>query len=263
MTEAAAHFFGHYSAVKKAVASFGIAEFEEEPSFVTSPSSSACWAAKTTVVTPCDVDVETGSQDYPQLLRVAGGSGQTQILFLRYARNLVRLFGILPATLITSEGAVTLITFVQGGSMATQQSPTTEDESVEEIIWRVATTLSVPYRERLTVRLSELQKAVKEEELDGRGITVTSLHHFVEFLKLNPAVRCPAVSVTPDRNIYASWKSGPDRVFSVHFLPNGKVRFVIFCPNDKHPGEVVRLSGTATVDVVMSIAAPHGVLSWT
>jgi hypothetical protein len=103
---------------------------------------------------------------------------------------------------------------------------------------------------------------VQEEELDSRGITVRSLQHFIDLLKAYPVLRCPAVSVTPDRNIYASWKSGSDRVFSIHFLPDGKARFVIFCPNDKHPGETIRLSGTATVDVVMSIAEPHGVLNW-
>jgi hypothetical protein len=137
-----------------------------------------------------------------------------------------------------------------------------EAESVEEIIWRVATTLPVRYREKLTIRLSELQKAMQEEELESRGISVGSLHYFVEFLKTNRALRCPAISVTPDRNIYASWKSGPDRVFSVQFLPDSNVRFVIFCPNDKHPAQAVRISGTATVDVLMSVAVPHGVLSW-
>jgi hypothetical protein len=68
--------------------------------------------------------------------------------------------------------------------------------------------------------------------------------------------------VTPDRNVYASWKVGTDRVFSVHFLPDGKVRFVIFYPNNKHVGDVIRVSGTATVDVVISVAAPHGILDW-
>ncbi len=147
--------------------------------------------------------------------------------------------------------------------MATQQPPTTEDESVEEIIWRVGTTLSARYKAKLTSRLSELQKSVQEEELDGRGITVRSLQHFIELLKAYPALRWPAVSVTPDRNIYASWKSGSDRVFSIHFLPDGKVRFVIFCPNDKHSDEIIRLSGAATVDVIIDIAKPHGVLKWT
>lgn len=140
--------------------------------------------------------------------------------------------------------------------------PNYKRQPVEEIIWSAGTTLSVSYRTKLASRLTELQKAVQEEELDARGITARSLEHFIELLKAYPALRCPAVSVTPERNIYASWKSGSERVFSIHFLPDGKVRFVIFCPNDKHPDQTIRLSGTATVDVIVSVAAPHGVLSW-
>lgn len=163
---------------------------------------------------------------------------------------------------VMSGTLVTPFTFRHGGSMATQQPPTTEDESVEEIIWRVGTTLAVPYRTRLVSRLRALQIAVQEEELDGRGITVRSLHHFIELLKAYPALRCPAISATPERNIYATWKSGSDRVFSIHLLPDGKVRFVIFFPNDKHPGQTIRLSGLATVDTIISVATPHGVLNW-
>ncbi len=246
--------FGNIWTAKEAVVAYGVKEFEEEPSFTITPSSSASWAANPRFVSAS----ETPSRDYAHVLRVAIGSGKTHI----FLRCIAKPFGILPATLVTSREAVTLSTIGQGLSMATQQPPAAEDETAEEIIWRVATTLSVRYRAKLTVRLSELQKAVQEEELDGRGITVRSLHHFVEFLKVNPTLRCPAVSVTPDRNIYASWKSGTDRVFSIHFLADGKVRFVIFYPNEKHPGETVRISGVATGDVVMSIATPHCVLNW-
>ena len=165
-------------------------------------------------------------------------------------------------TLITSNVAVTLTTSGQGGSMATQQPPTTEDETVEEIIWGVGTTLSVGYRAKLAARLTELHRAVQEEEPDGRGIIAKSLQHFIELLKAYPGLKCPTLSVTPDRNIYASWRAGSDRVFSVHFLPDGNVRFVIFSPNDKHPGETIRLSGAATVDILMSIVEPHKVQNW-
>ena len=103
---------------------------------------------------------------------------------------------------------------------------------------------------------------MQEEELDGRGITTRSLEHFIALLKAYPALRCPAISATPERNIYASWKSGSDRVFSIHFSPDGKVRFVIFFPNDKHPGQTIRLSGLATVDTIISVATPHSVLNW-
>ena len=225
--EARDQSFGRYLAAKKAVAAHGFSEnFEEEQSFATAPSSSASWSG-----------------------------------YMKVSSGFVKTFEI-PITIVASGTLETLFTFNQGGSMATQQPPITENESVEEIIWHVGTTLSVRYKAKLASRLSELQKAVQEEELDGRGITVRSLQHFVELLKAYPSLRCPTVSVTPNRNIYTSWKSGSDRVFSIHFLPDGKVRFVIFCPNDKHSGETIRLSGAATVDVIIDIAKPHGVLKW-
>jgi len=91
--------------------------------------------------------------------------------------------------------------------------PSYKRQHVEEMIWSAGTTLSAPYRTKLASRLTELQKAVQEEELDGGGITVSSLQHFIELLQAYPALRCPAVSATPERNIFASWKSGSDRVF--------------------------------------------------
>lgn len=251
MTEAAREqSFGRYFTVKETVAGYGLSEkFEDEHDFSTASSSTGIAAASLIAVDPPNLYVKAGP-----------GSGKTFIVAWMAAA--VRRFEIAPATLVTSGALETPFTIGQGGSMATQQPPVTDDESVEEIIWRVRAVLPVQYRARLASRLRELQKAVQEEELDGGGIAVGSLHNFVELLKAHPALRCPAVSVTPDRNIYASWKSGPDRVFSIHFLPDGKVRFVIFRPNDKHPGQAVRLSGTATADVIISVAAPHGVLAW-
>jgi len=241
---------GRYLAVKEAMAGYGPSErFEDEQSFSTAPSSAGIGATSLTLVGPSNLYVKAGP-----------GSGKTFIVTHRGI--VVHRFEIAPATLSTSGTVETLFPAGQGGSMATQQPPVADEQSAEEIIWRVRTVLSVQYRARLASRLRELQKAVQEEELDGRGIAVGSLHNFIELLKAHPALRCPAVSVTPDRNIYASWKSGPDQVFSIHFLPDGKVRFVIFRPNDKHPSQAVRLSGTATVDVIMSVAAPHGVLAW-
>ena len=251
MTEAAREqSFGPYFTVKETVIGYGLSEkFEDEHNFSTAPSSTGVAVAGLAVVGPSNLYVE-----------VARGSGKTFIV--KWTVAAVQRSEIAPATLVTSGALETLFTIGQGGSMATQQPPVADEQSVEEIIWRVRAVLPVKYRVRLAFRLRELQKAVQEEELDCGGIAVGSLHNFVEFLKAHPALRCPAVSVTPDRNIYASWKSGADRVFSIHFLPDSKVRFVIFRPNDKHPGQAVRLSGTATADVIIGVVAPHGVLAW-
>jgi hypothetical protein len=256
MNESEEQSFSQYWAAKRGVAAYGVSEFEDEPSFAAARTNSASSAVNATIVSPADV-YANASQAYPHFFRVAVGSGKTHIA----VEYIVKLFRVLPASDINATGTVTLSTVGPGASMATQQPATTEGDSVGEIIWRVATTLSVRYRAKLALRLSELETAM-QEELEGRGITIKSLHYFVEFLRANRALRCPAVSVTPDGNIYASWRSGPHRLFSIHFLPDGKVRFVIFKPNDKHPSDIIRLSGIATVDVILGTAAPHGILAW-
>jgi hypothetical protein len=256
--EAQEEFFGRYWVAKRAVPAYGLSEdFEDELSVTTAPNSSAAWAANAPIGNPSDIFARAVSEGHPRFIRVFTGTGESYV-FGRHTSAFLKL----PATLVTSAVAVTLSASGHSGSMATQQPPTTEDESIEQIIWRIGTAFSARYGAKLAARLAELQTVVQEEEADGSGITVESLQHFFEFLKAHPTLRCPALSVTPERNIYASWKSGANRVFSVHFLPDGNVRFVIFCPNDKHSGETIGLTGAATVDVLISVAEPHGVLSW-
>jgi len=102
----------------------------------------------------------------------------------------------------------------------------------------------------------------KEEDSASLGISVGSLRNFYNFLRLHTNLKCPTISLTPDYNIYASWRGEQNRVFSVHFLPNGDVRFVIFKPNDRHPGRQIRLSGIATTDVLMETVVPDSVSDW-
>lgn len=257
MTEVAREqSLGRYLAVKNERA-YGLLEMGGEPIFETGPTSSASWVKDYTEESLPEGYVHEVPADIPH--------GPTVVLsdnaiFLNTVTALRML--MLHPRVITSGELETRFLIGRGDSMATQQPSITDEEDVEEIIWRVQTTRRLLYMEALVSRLRELQNAVQEEESEGRGISVGSLQHFIEFLEENHALRCPAISVTPDRNIYASWKSGPDRVFSIHFLPEGKVRFVIFRPNNRHPGQTIRLSGIATVDVIINMAAPHGVLEW-
>jgi hypothetical protein len=137
-----------------------------------------------------------------------------------------------------------------------------EEDQVQELIFRIRKSHSIPYHESLAHRLLALFKDAKEEDHDSLGIAAGSLRNFYNFLHLHTNLKRPAISLTPDYNIYASWRGERNRVFSVHFLPNGDVRFVIFKPNDRHPGRQIRLSGIATSDILMETVAPDGVSDW-
>ena len=131
------------------------------------------------------------------------------------------------------------------------------DNDVNNVIYLIRTSKSILNREKLANRLLLLFMDAKEDDLDCTGITLGSIRYFYSFLLLHTNLKPPAISLTPDYNIYASWKDEKRRLFSVHFLPNKDVRFVIFEPNKKHPQRRNRFSGTTTSDVLDEVIESH------
>ena len=137
-----------------------------------------------------------------------------------------------------------------------------EEDQVKELIFRIRTSKSIPYRQSLANRLFTLFYDAKEEDPASLGISAGSLRNFYKFLLLHTNLKCPTISLTPDYNIYASWRGEQKRIFSVHFLPNGDARFVIFIPNVRHPERQIRISGAVTTDILMETVAPYHVCDW-
>ncbi|MCK5851157.1 MAG: hypothetical protein KAH23_09600 [Kiritimatiellae bacterium] len=137
-----------------------------------------------------------------------------------------------------------------------------EDDQVQNVIFIFKKSLSIPCHEKLAYILLTLFDDAKEEDPDSLGISSGSIRNFYNFFQLHTNLKCPAVSLTPDYNIYASWRGEQNQLFSVHFLPDGNTRFVIFKPNSKHPGQKIRLSGRATADMLMETVAPHDIGCW-
>jgi hypothetical protein len=137
-----------------------------------------------------------------------------------------------------------------------------EEEQLQDLISRIRTSC-ISYRESLANRIVTLLNDAKEEEdLAGVGITADSLRNFYNFIQSHSNLKYPTISLTPEYNIYASWRVGQKQLFSVHFLPKGNTRFVIFKPNDLHPEQQIRISGITTGDILMETVAPYGVWDW-
>ena len=112
-------------------------------------------------------------------------------------------------------------------------------------------------------RLLALYYDAKEEDPDSLGMSAGSLRSFTNFILSHTNLKCPTISLTPDYNIYASWRCEQNRVFSVHFFPNGDARFVIFKPNNRHPERITRISGVATTDILMeTVVIPNRIEEW-
>ena len=133
-----------------------------------------------------------------------------------------------------------------------------EETRVQELIFMIEMSL-FPSVAR---RLHQLFVQAKEENPDNTGIALESLRNFYAFLNLNKDLKPPTICLTPGNNIYALWRSQPNRSFSIHFLPSDEVQFAIFTPNDRHPERTIGISGTTTTDFLKKVIEPHGVIAW-
>ena len=135
----------------------------------------------------------------------------------------------------------------------------TKDDQTQELIHQIRKAF-VSNQENIANQLITLFNFAKDERPTSPGIAVDSLSSFYDFLKLYADITTPSLSLSPDHNIYASWR-GENRIFSAHFLPDGDIRFVLFQPNNRHLKRKIRISGTATGDTLTKIVAPES-LDW-
>lgn len=137
-----------------------------------------------------------------------------------------------------------------------------EYNKVHELIFRIRKSISIQYGKYIADRLLTLYNDEKEEDLTSLGIAVDSLRNFYNFMQLHPNTICPDISLSPEYNIYISWRDNQKQLFSVHFLPNDDVRFVVFRENKRHPEQKIRLSGVATCDILIETIAPLLEIEW-
>jgi hypothetical protein len=99
------------------------------------------------------------------------------------------------------------------------------------------------------LRVLCLQQA---EDPDSAGISIESMESFLAFLRSVQDLRLPSLSLTPDGNIYSSWRDH-DRVLSAEFLSNTTARYVLFRPAPGGAGQKLRSAGSAPANQLLSI----------
>jgi hypothetical protein len=131
------------------------------------------------------------------------------------------------------------------------------------ILTRLQGSREIRHGERIVRRIRALRQMVRDDENEDGDISSDSLRSFFEFLSLHPELNYPDISLTPDGDIYARWKSRDRSLFSIHFLPQSRVRYVVFAPDRKRPDLMDRVSGTGSVDTVLETAdRAYGVIGW-
>lgn len=122
----------------------------------------------------------------------------------------------------------------------------------------------IRYGQRLAERLEGLLAIAREEQPEQAPPATASLKSMIAFLTAHPELAYPSTVLTTAGNVRAQWRINPRQHFAIEFLDDsgGDVRFVIFAPDPTHPYKTIRASGGATLDSVMRLAEPYGVLRW-
>ena len=134
-------------------------------------------------------------------------------------------------------------------------------KKIKRIIKSIIDKSNIHFARKLVARLNFLYEAVLEDPEEGH-VPPESLDNFIKFLQNTTNLKYPDVVLTPTNEISAQWRTAPNRHFAVVFQATGEARFVIFTPNPKDPAKIDRLSGITSVDTLMEVVAPHGVLDW-
>lgn len=106
-------------------------------------------------------------------------------------------------------------------------------------------------------RLIELDRQSREEDPDTGGLSPGSACCLLAFLRATSELSAPRLSLSPDGFIYASWRTG-GRTFSLHFLPTGDVKYVLFRPSPSLGARILRSSGVAPAECVLQIPETGG-----
>jgi hypothetical protein len=136
------------------------------------------------------------------------------------------------------------------------------ERSLSELIAYIERLPSIPFAGRLAARIRYLAEISREEYPDQAPPVVPSLMGLITLLERTPGLAYPDVVLTPQGNIRAQWRRDRNRHFALEFLGGDDARFVVFASDPRHPYKTLRASGLATVDSVLELVRPYGVLDW-
>jgi hypothetical protein len=109
---------------------------------------------------------------------------------------------------------------------------------------------------KLSARLIDLHKLSRDEYPEQEYPVLASVLDLIIFLTRNQELAFPSVVLTPSGNVRAEWNRRRGEHFALAFLGDNIVQYVIFAPDFE------TTSGLASLDSIMQIAEPYGVLRW-
>ena len=179
------------------------------------------------------------------------------------------LLGTTPASTGTSTSTATVRTravpiskTLLAGAITSFAIECLRDNEFLAIIANLDKMVELPHRAQLRARLEELHNVWQEENGPDRAMSVRSLNGLVGFLRRFERIRMPSIVNTPEGTLLAEWRTDERHLFSVHFLSEGEVRFVVFSPDSVRRKVVNRAFGDTTVEHLLDVAQTWGADRW-
>lgn len=132
---------------------------------------------------------------------------------------------------------------------------TVTEPRLNELLSQLHAVAALDYRDKLSARIASLMP--HEDEPDDVALSLNSLQQLLQFLARHTELKCPTVTVTPSGDMYASWQKNRSCVFSVQFMDNGQVKFVVLRLQSAQ-----QLSGLTSPEALMATVAPLNVMDW-
>ena len=134
--------------------------------------------------------------------------------------------------------------------------------TTSDLVSFVRNHVRLEYSASLANRLDNLREASIEEAPEQAPISVNSLQSFVSFIAREATLAQPEVVLTYTGNIRAEWHKSRKEHFSVEFLPNGQVRYVVFTRDPNYATRIDRATGLVSAETLMDKVKPFNVLAW-
>lgn len=216
---------------------------EFEPTRTSTSSTTASLACAVGVALVSAADVTAGIDDFlsQQLSEVKFGTGIT-----------IKKWDIRSQFSLSSS------------NLTTQQTSSYHATNVttSDLISFIRNHVPLAYSAKLAKRLEYLREASIEEAPEQAYISVNSLQSFISFIRREIKMKEPDLVLTYTGNIRAEWHKSRKEHFSVEFLPNGQVRYVVFARDLNHATRTDRTSGLVSAETLMDKVKPLNVLAW-
>jgi hypothetical protein len=183
-----------------------------------------------------------------------------------YSGNIPEFVPIASSTISFIESDPLTIKLLNSVTVFTQKElfdVNVEEKQVQQLISQISLFDKLSCKEIIKNKLDKLYIISKEEDPGSTGISLDSLRTFYKFLQNNIMIECPMISLTPDNDIYATWKNIDGQLLSLNFLQDGNVSFVLFKFDTNNPTKITPASDTIPVSQLFRVIDFTEILSWT